>query len=802
MKMKHSLSLATMLVVAVNSEVCISTSAQTNSTNIAIVPARSFLGMGGVTTIPERKASPHFLGTKMPQPPEQDSAWSIPASSLPANYVSATALLFEQGMAVPRGCDYREIEVGTGDVWQGDGGIVKTHGWILPSSGEQKFAVCWNGLVYPVVSLGDAADWRADVQAAMKNAGRQWRSALPEAYEVSYETARPIKGCLILRLGDAKLAEEFWLAIQAGAQRDLKAMYERSGVTNSSAEATAKLDETDPYLNWASDWAWDLFERAVCAHMRGDDHLALLSSRLLTSVRPKIEKETKHRGFQDRESGQYLGFLDPLPTLLADQERRAQNKQPMPIAEIVKLTNQTIRISMLVEQVDEIAVRQWGQPGGLGSWNSDPVAVALLKEGPGAIEPLLQCLESDCSDQLTRSVSFGRDFHRNRTFHPVSEPIVNILIGLMNASDATIGIDRGHLYYGDVSKADLVALFRNYWKEFGELPLSERWYRKLADDNAETAAWSDALDNIVHTEKPATGNTNETKLAGESLRTKASPSVTELLLRRCLTMARSRNPLNAVGFALNIEKWEAPPALLVVAREVQEKVLVGDDNPQMATSVAAIAMLRARHGDVRGLDDFAAWIQASDPGSFNRSVVDVLEPFWQFPNQPSLRRASRAMFGNANSAWGTSVWMFDTPSHSHNNIVGSPVLVIPEARHLVLRELANRTVEGEALNRGSGNLEIKYADGGTENSFGRMNTEGMEVGAKSTFRRCDIVAEQLSAIPGFPKINLLWSERRRDEAVAATVKLLKSSGNRLRVKDKPSGWSSSFGPPLVELSKE
>jgi hypothetical protein len=833
MKTRCGSFLVVLIAMAVN--VCgRSAFAQTNSTNTAKIPARSYLGMGGVTTIPERTASPHFHGTKIPQPPEQNSAWSFPASSLPANYVSATALLFEQGMAVPRGCDYRGIEVGTGDAWQGDGGVVKTRGWLLPGGGEQKFAVCWNGLVYPVVSVGEAADWRSDARAAMKNAGRQWRSALPETYEVSYETARPIKGCLILRLGDVKLAEEFWLAIQAGAQRDLKAMDERSGVTNSSYEATAKLDEADPYLNWASDWTWDSFDRAVCAHMRGDDRLALVSARLLASVQPKIEAAAARRGFErqptlsspsDGKYQDYLNFLGPLSVLLADQERRAQSRKPIqPLATITNLTSQQERIAALIENLDQVAVRQWGQPGGLGPWETDPVVAALLNEGQPAIEPLLKCLEGDDANRLTRSVSFGRDFFRGRTFHPVSQPVVSMLLKLMNASDAAVGFDRSAMYYGNVSNAVLASQFRSYWKTFGQISLPERWYRKLADDKAGDSAWKDALGNIVRSE-PTQGNTNKTQLAGEVLRPKISPSVTELLLRRAETMEKSERVYNsryipacnpfavgeATSFLLNVEKWEAPPSLIAIARDLQSKVMIGyagtqnygsADN-QNAASIAALALLRARHGDTNSLDDFAAWIEKTRPEVLEESKLDALEPFWRFPDYPALRSAAQAMFADTNSPWANPAWILDARGDFRwGKPLASPVLIIPEVRAIVLNELTNKSPGGEAVNHGGGSLEVKYASGSTTYFSARKDTEGLDVGAKFTFRRCDVVAEQLSGIPDFPKISLLWPEGKRDEAVAATIELLTTSGNRLHAKERPLHWSSAFDPPLIELTAD
>src|ERR1700744_2246414 len=107
---------------------------------------------------PVKRPSPFFTGDKLPLPPKQMAAWSLASSNLPTTYITAAALLFEQGMADPRSCEYREIEVGTGDVWGGDGGVVKTHGWVFPGGGGRQFAVCWNGLVYPTVSVGTNAD--------------------------------------------------------------------------------------------------------------------------------------------------------------------------------------------------------------------------------------------------------------------------------------------------------------------------------------------------------------------------------------------------------------------------------------------------------------------------------------------------------------------------------------------------------------------------------------------------------------------------------------------------------------------
>jgi hypothetical protein len=188
------------------------------------------LAMAMLAMAAERQATPKFGGDRLPDPPAQKEVWQIPPSTLPESYVSATRTLFDQGMADPRGCEYREIKVGTGNVWNGDIGVVETHGWLLPGDGPQRFAVCWNGLVYPVVAAGEPADWRADVAAAIEKPVKRNGFVQPEPATVAWDTCFPIKGCLILRLGDAKLAEELWTALQLANHQDQLSYWERSPV--------------------------------------------------------------------------------------------------------------------------------------------------------------------------------------------------------------------------------------------------------------------------------------------------------------------------------------------------------------------------------------------------------------------------------------------------------------------------------------------------------------------------------------------------------------------------------------------
>ncbi len=73
----------------------------------------------------------------------------------------------------------------------------------------------------------------------------------------SEQTAWPIKACLLLRLGKAKLAERVW----------------------SNAIVGLNTDMSDPYLSLAIAWAWARFDRMDSAKRRMDDRLALLDAR-------------------------------------------------------------------------------------------------------------------------------------------------------------------------------------------------------------------------------------------------------------------------------------------------------------------------------------------------------------------------------------------------------------------------------------------------------------------------------------------------------------------------------------------
>jgi hypothetical protein len=372
------------------------------------------------------RPSPLFTGTSIPEPPMQKKPWTPPQTRLPESYVSAITVLFQQGLADPRGCELRQVTITLGSVWSGDAGTGTTRAWVLPEKPGEKhrFAVVPGGFVYPVISVGKKLDLKTEVQAAIRAAKKEKDAAATgrrESVDSSDERDGAFSGlfaeAFLLRLGEGELADALW-------------------------EATTRADNDgekakEYYSSLASNWAWGLFEDGLTAHMRGDDVIALHHFRLLSSIAGPVEEEAKKRGYkpdENRRKEKLLDFLEQLQDLLADQERRAK-RGPLPPVVCIgpgREANQDKRIAALVERLEEVSARQWGQPGGV-NLGDDPVVQALVREGEPAIEPLLACFEKD--NRLTRSVHFWRDFARSRTALAVHEAAYVALGAILHRSD-------------------------------------------------------------------------------------------------------------------------------------------------------------------------------------------------------------------------------------------------------------------------------------------------------------------------------------------------------------------------------
>lgn len=707
--------------------------------------------------------APFFQGEELPTPPQQHAPWPHGDDTLS----SAAAALFDQGMADPRGLEYREIEIGVANPWDGGGYIQKTHGWVLPvgPNGGQ-FAVGWDGLVHPVVRVGNAADLHKDwapEEAPAQGSGR-------ESIAASVGVPSPVKAVMLLRLGEDETA-----------RRIAKAAY---------------LDaKSDPYLDLASEWAWSAFERAVCAHERGDDRLALADARLLTTIRPLIEAEAKRRG-SERPTvyPEYLPFLRQVPTLLADCERRLSISG--------KSSPGSDDIASLIADLENVNARQWGQPGGV-SLASDRRVQALVKRGDAVVEPLLDVMEHDT--RLTRSVSFTRSFFRGRYLIPVADAAYAALVKLLHTS-----FRKYNSPDDPVTNQQKAAAIRAYWAKMSKLSLPERFYMTLKDDQAGESQWLQAAANIVKptdveghggwTRVPKRKSGQRIELRGESLRDGRTPSVSALIARRSDELASIRTNssidhslyLAAGQMALYLADWDRAAAIPTLKKRLSRAWEIGKEpndilafngNPaeHFGSMIAKMTLARVSCGDLAAYDEYAAWIQGIELKGVFSTARDLLQPLSQGKDRPSIARVIDYLFNDSSSPW-SNVFAKENGFWVSTFWESELPLSTPFSKH-ALRGLADDSPAGtiafrpreEWNSHGEASLAL------VESLEGAGYFDGVDLGPnvppageKRAFRVKDLYAYYYARYQNGPNFQLFWPKEKRDAGVQACRRWLKA----------------------------
>jgi len=591
------------------------------------------------------------IGT-FPEPPASRLPWIAPPTTLAASVTATIDRVFSLGLADPRGCEYRSIQVETGSVWAHQPLPLWTNGWVLPLSdnvsGAERWAIGWNGLIYPVASMGPPVDLASDVYEMIRFSKElpdqrkyisghgkigsdvviryrdYYHHGISEKQNLDCRKLTPLRAFLVFRYGRIRLAEEMWQEYYRNCDN---------------------IDE-DPFLNITLEWLWNMWDRAICAHMRGDDRIALFSLRQLLPLVSICEagwegcRLPSYRYTKDGfEKPKFFFFADKCSTLLLDQERRNWEKSAVAVskelfnADLFKIASPSDDIStasralMLVRSLDQVQISQDGQPGGL-DYSRSPLVRELTAIGEEAVDPLLDCLEFDT--RLTRSIYFGRDFHPGREFLEVAPLAQYILSGIFKANSM---VPKGDSL---PTRSEYVKAVRAFREKFHGVPISERCFMLLADDTAGFNQWVESAmiltsrSNREFPERsgwrtlPAATKGPPPPMVGESLRERTDPSVSSLFEKRCRALlAMRQNYRNDRDKAYNAErhywglitywaKWE-PERLVYILQEFATEKLPSEfsamyEEGSMSNRMSTMIFSLASIANDAGNEDAMSWI--------------------------------------------------------------------------------------------------------------------------------------------------------------------------------------------------
>ena len=709
----------------------------------------------------------------LPTPPQQHAAWT-PVGEVSSNFLSITRTLFGQGLPDPRGCEYREVEVSVRSVWgQWEGSRpAKTHGWIIPTTGEPKFVLCWNAVIYKAVKVGALADLERDVSTLPTNNIWNVDRAFSETRTVLASNAPPHAAFLLLRLGKTDAAVGL-----------LKSFSERG-----ANPMRYRPPPDDSYLDFASDWMWSMFDHLISAHMSADVVSALSTARRISEVQPLLETEAAKRGFKRPPSAgrdpyenpkiqTYFDFLVELPWLTADLERRANEGKTNSI--IDRGHSQSHDIKRLIEDLDMVAAPQWGQPGGV-ALQQDLIVQALIHVGEDAVDPLIACLETD--KRLTCSVGFPRDFFRSRHVISVS-------------SAARIALQ--HILR---IEAETPEQFRAYWSQNRGSKIEERWYKTLKSDSAGYDQWVQAARNITQPNNvigvPGSGSWSviplksgeQPKMRGEPLRTKQNPSVTSLMAKRGMIVAQEATRLDqamgvdaihrGVDFLSILNEWDGPEPAAPAAQILMQHAinLWSDRNSftmssghELARYIPAMADICINARSTNALADYVQWLKNAEPAKMETYAMNAFGVFTNHLQDSNAMATCDWLFNDSISPWNHLPWQY---VHFENPIE-SNLIVLPAFRQLLLRELANIQPAGSMKFWAQHDIiECETTFGGGSRGPTLFQPKPKDRTTVNV-RHCDYVVWSLSNAKRIPPFNPFAAETERDTAIAAAKRIIK-----------------------------
>ncbi|HET6251088.1 MAG TPA: hypothetical protein VFE47_25600 [Tepidisphaeraceae bacterium] len=327
------------------------------------------------------------------------------------------------------------------------------------------------------------------------------------------------------------------------------------------------------------------------------------------------------------------------------------------------------------------------------------------------------------------------------------------------------------------------------WTAPKGVPMADRWFATLADDNAGEQKWAEALANImlpvdatVSQRKPG----EKPKFTGESLRAKRNPSLVDLVARRIDTidhlddsaLKHTQHVATASEMAIRLLQWD-PAAAKPVARKQFDFALFNEYGDAGLSRFVDLALALAQAGDHSGLNDYCDWIRAIRPREPGELPEGDISPLWRYPDDPAIVATAEYLFNDPKSPWNPIRPKLGR--RIQQELLRSPLLGLKSFRDQMMRGLCdeseyctitiqkNRTAE---LSNTAQQLPIPTGE-----------TLVAPEGTVAKIRNCDEYAYELSLCAGAPCIQFYWPLAQRDAAVKACKEFLTNFGDNLRYTD-------------------
>jgi len=382
----------------------------------------------------------------------------------------------------PQGAQYVRVKTTCRTVWASTGEVLR-EGWLV-SSRDGKTAT-----VYFTDGESIAAPSRNRIEKIdfLNQCRKRYADVKKPAAEGEDNQAvfRQMHRTALGQIEQPDLALAAWLYRLDQPELAAKAL-ERAAEARESGNREAppyEKEEARMVRLLKEELAWPAFAAMVHAYMVRADAEALAHGERLMRLYPEIAKkeypqaETVVAELKRRKQKGTFG-KDPSANWPKDFDSLKPRK----------------KIDWLIDSLEEVDARQWGQPGGV-PLGMDRRVVALIEIGDAAVPALIDAVERD--GRLTRSVHCWRDFARSRTVLGVREAALTAVMSILKVrvfEPASTGDN--FTSRGPAGAAATAKRLRQYWKTYGGLSYDERMMKMLTNPGASFEARREAAHNL------------------------------------------------------------------------------------------------------------------------------------------------------------------------------------------------------------------------------------------------------------------------------------------------------------------